>query len=89
MFRVIISKGFFLARRDTVRESSCFCSMASSAKRRLYLKAWEKTMLSLHLSERLERKCRSEAQSVGFLYRVVDSLRSTSMWIFMPRKDIS
>ena len=62
-----ISKGYFLARRDTARESSFFCSMASSAMRRLYLRACEKTMLSLHLSEWLEWKCRSAAQSVGFL----------------------
>ena len=46
-------------------------------------------MLSLHLSEWLEWKCRSVAQSVGFLYGIVDNLRSASMWIFMSRKDIS
>ena len=46
-------------------------------------------MLSLHLNEWLEWKCRSAAQSVGFLYRVVESLRSVSMWIFMSRKDIT
>ena len=57
--------------------------------RRLYLRACEKTILSLHLSEWLEWKCRSMAQSVGFQYRVVESLRSTPMWIFMYRKDIS
>ena len=51
MLRVIISKGYFLARRDTVRESSSFCSSVSSAMRRLNLRACEKTMLSLHLSE--------------------------------------
>ena len=79
MLPVMISKGYFLARRDTVRESSSFCSMASSAMRRLYLKACEKTMLSLHLSEWLEWKCRSAAQSVGFLYRVLESLRSAPM----------
>ena len=42
MLRVMISKGYFLARRDTVRESSSFYSMVSSAMRRLYLKACEK-----------------------------------------------
>ena len=29
------------------------------------------------------------AQSVGFLYRVVESLRSAPIWIFISRKDIS
>ena len=46
-------------------------------------------MLSLHLSEWLEWKCRSAAKSVGFLYRVVESLGSAPMWIFMSRKNIS
>ena len=46
-----------MARRDILRESSSFCSMLSSAMRRLYLRVSEKTMLSLHLSEWLERKC--------------------------------
>ena len=89
MLRVITSNGYFLARRDIVRESSSFCSTLSSAMRRLYLRACEKTMLSLHLSEWLEWKCRSAAQSVGFLYRVVESLRSAPIWIFISRKDIS
>ena len=39
-------------------------------------------MLSLHLSEWLEWKCRSAAQSVGFLYRVVESLRSAPRLLF-------
>ena len=81
--------GYFLAGRHIVRESSSFCSASSSAMRRLYLRAYEKTVLSLHLSECLEWKCRSAAQSFGFLYRIVESLRSTSIWIFMSRKDIS
>ena len=89
MLRVITSNGHFLAWRDIVRESSSFCSTLSSAMRRLYLRACEKTMLSLHLSEWLEWKCRSAAQSVGFLYRVVESLRSAPIWIFISRKDIS
>ena len=89
MLRVMTSKGYFLARRDIVRESSSFCRMLSSAMRRLSLRACEKTILSLHLSEWLEWKCRSAAQSVGFLYRVVESLRSAPIWIFMSRKDIS
>ena len=67
MLQVITSNRYFLARRDIVRESSSFCSTLSSAMRRLYLRACEKTMLSLHLSEWLEWKCRSAAQSVGFL----------------------
>ena len=46
-------------------------------------------MLSLHLSEWLEWKCRSAAQSVRFLYRVVESLRSAPIWIFMSGNDIS
>ena len=89
MLQVMISKGYFLARRDIVRESSSFCSMVLSAMRRLYLRASDKTMLSLHLSQWLEWKCRSAAQSVGFLYRVAESLRSAPMWIFMSMKDIS
>ena len=86
---MITSNGYFLARRDIVRESSSFCSALSSAMRKLYLRICEKTMLSLHLNERLEWKCRSAAQSVGFLYRVVESLRSAPIWIFISRKDIS
>ena len=46
-------------------------------------------MLSLHLSEWLEWKCRSTAQSVGLLYRVFESLWSVPTWIFMSREDIS
>ena len=45
MLRVMTSKGYFLARRYIVRESSSFCSMLSPAMRRLYLRACEKTML--------------------------------------------
>ena len=71
---MITSKRYCLARRDIVRESSSFCIMLSSALRRLYLRACEKTMLSLHLSEWLEWKCRSAAQLVSFLNRVVESL---------------
>ena len=89
MLRVMTSIGYFLARGDIVRESSSFCSMLSSAMRRLYLRTCEKTMLSLHLSEWLGWKCRSVAQSVGILYRVVESLQSDPIWIFMSRKDIS
>ena len=72
-----------------MRESSSFFSRVSSAMRRLYLRTYEKTMLSLHLSEWLEWKCKSVAESAGFLYRVVECLHSASMWIFMSRKDIS
>ena len=89
MLRVMTSKGYFLARRDIVRKSSFFCSMLSSAMRGLYFRACGKTMLSLHLSEWLEWKYRSAAQSVAFLCRVVESLRSAPIWIFMSRKDIS
>ena len=89
MLRVMISKGYCLARRDIARESSSFCSRVSSVMGRLYLRACEKTMLSLHLSEWLEWKCKSAAQSVGFLYKVVESLRSVPMRIFMSRKEIS
>ena len=42
MFREMIFKGYFLARRDAVRESSSFCSIVSSAMRRLCLRACEK-----------------------------------------------
>ena len=89
MLCIMISKRYFLVKRDTIRESSCFCSMMSSTMRRLYLRACEKTMLSLHLSEWLEWKCRSTAQSVGLLYRVFESLWSVPTWIFMSREDIS
>ena len=75
MLRKMISKGHFLRRRGIVRELSSFCSMFSSAMRRFFLRACEKRMLSLHLSESLKWKCRSAAQSVGFLYRIVESLR--------------
>ena len=79
---------------DAAMERCCeriklFCSRVSSAMRRLYLRACEKAMLSLDLSEWLESKCKSMAQSVGFLYRVVESLWSMLMWIFMSRKDLS
>ena len=63
--------------------------MVSSAIRILYLAACKKTMLSLHLSKWLEWNCRSATHSVSFLYRVVESLQSAPMWIFMSRKDIS
>ena len=89
MLQLITSNGYFLARRNIARESSSCCSTLLSAMRRLYLRACKKTMLSLHLSEWLEWKCRRGAQSVGFLYRVVESLRSAPIWIFMSRKDIS
>ena len=89
MLQVMISKGYVLARRGTLGEWSSFCSMVSSAMRRLYLRACEKVMLSLHLSEWLEWKCKRAKQSVDFLYRFVESLWSAPMWIFMSRKDIS
>ena len=86
---MMISKGYFLARRGTVGEWSSFCSMVSSAMRRLYVRACQKVMLSLHLSEWSEWKYKRATQSVDFLYRVVESLWSAPMWIFMSRKDIS
>ena len=46
-------------------------------------------MLSLHLSDWLEWKCKSAAQPASFLFRVVESLQSAPIWIFMSRKDIS
>ena len=46
MLRVMIFKGHFLARRDTVRKLSFFCSRILSTMRRLYLRACKKTMLS-------------------------------------------
>ena len=51
---MMISNGYFLARRDIVRESSSICSKLLSAMRRLYLRVCEKMMLSLPLSEWLE-----------------------------------
>ena len=79
MLRVMISKGYSLAGRDPARKSSSFYSMVSSVMRRLYLRACEKTMLSLHLHEWLEWKYRGGAQSVGFLYGVAESLQSAPM----------
>ena len=35
MLRAMISKEYFLEKRDTVRKLSFFCSMVSSAMRRL------------------------------------------------------
>ena len=51
---MMISNGYFLARRDIVMESSSICSKLLSAMRRSYLRACEKMMLSLPLSEWLE-----------------------------------
>ena len=79
MLRVMISKGYSLAGRDPARKWSSFYSMVSSVMRRLYLRACEKTMLSLHLHEWLEWKYRGGAQSVGFLYGVAESLQSAPM----------
>ena len=42
MLRLMISKGYCLAKRDTVRELSPFCSSVSSTMRRLQLRACEK-----------------------------------------------
>ena len=56
--------------------------------RRLYLRIYEKTMLSLRLSEWLELKFKSVAQSVVFLYWVAESLWSVPMWILMSMRDI-
>ena len=86
---VMTSKGYFQARRDIARESSSFCSMVSSAMMRLCLRSCEKTILSFYLSEWLEWKFRSVAQSVGFLCRVVESLRCAPIWIFISRKETS
>ena len=49
MLRVMTSKKYFLAMRDIVRQSSSFCSMLSSAMRRLYYRAWEKNNASFAL----------------------------------------
>ena len=57
--------------------------------RRLYLRIYEKTMLSLRLSDWLELKFKSVAQSVVFLYWVAESLWSVPMWILMSMRDIS
>ena len=46
-------------------------------------------MLSLRLSEWLELKFKSVAQSVVFLYWVAESLWSVPMWILMSMRDIS
>ena len=54
MLQEIISKGYYLARRDTVGEPSSFSSRVSSVMRWLYVRACEKTMLSLHLGEWLK-----------------------------------
>ena len=54
MLWAMTSSGYFLARRIIVMESSSFCSKLSSAIRRLYLRACDKTILSLQLSEWLD-----------------------------------
>ena len=54
MLWAMTSSGYFLTRSDIARESSSSCSKLSSAIRRLYLRACEKTILSLQLSECLE-----------------------------------
>ena len=54
MLWAMTSSGYFLAKRDIARKSSSFCSKLSSAIRRLYLRACEKEMFSLRLSEWLE-----------------------------------
>ena len=48
MLWVMTSSWYFLARRDIARESSSSCSKSLSTIRRLYLRAFEKTILSLH-----------------------------------------
>ena len=58
---MITSKRYFPERRDIVMESGSFCSMLLSTMRRLYLRTYEKTMPSLHLSEWLEWKFKSVA----------------------------
>ena len=85
---MMICKEYFLARRDIVWESSSFCSIMSSAIRRMYLQDCKKTILSLYLSEWLEWSCRGESHSVNFLYRIVESFQSAAMYIFMSGKDI-
>ena len=48
MLWVMTSSWYFLARRDIARESSSSCSKSLSTIRRLYLRVFEKTILSLH-----------------------------------------
>ena len=47
MLPFITFNGYFLARRDIVRESSSFCSTLSSAIRRLYLQSISGQLLLL------------------------------------------
>ena len=54
MLWAMTSSRYFVARRDIGRESSSSCSKLPSNIRRLYLRAYEKTMLFWHLSEWLE-----------------------------------
>ena len=68
------SEEFCLARKNAVRELSSFCSRVLSVMRRLHLRDFEKTKLSLDLSERLEWKCRIAVKSTGFVYRTVETL---------------
>ena len=59
MLRVMIFKGYYyLTQKDIVEESSSFCSRLLPAMRRLYLRACDKKILSLHFGEWLkwERK---------------------------------
>ena len=48
MLWVMTSSWYFLARRDIARESSSSCSKSLSTIRWLYLRVFEKTILSLH-----------------------------------------
>ena len=93
MLLVKISKEFCLARRNAVRELSSICSRVLSVMRRLHLREFVKTKLSLDLSKWLEWKSKSAAQSTGFLHRHVLCTGLWRlfghMWIFMSRTDIS
>ena len=48
MLWAMTSSWYFVARRDIARESSSSCSKLPSTIRRLYLRAFEKAILSLH-----------------------------------------
>ena len=88
MLLVTMYNGYFLASRDITRQSSSFCNKWSSTMRRLHLGACENTRLSLNLSEWLEWKCRSAAQSVGLLDNVMKIFQLALIWIVVSRKDI-
>lgn len=65
MLRVMIFKGYYkLTQKDIVEESSSFCSRLLPAIWRLYLRACDKKILSLHFSEWLKWERKSATKTL-------------------------